>query len=328
MMDAIAALQWVKRNISQFGGDPTNITVFGESAGAIMTSALVGSPQAKGLFQRAILQSGAYMGLQMARMTPGAAAQQRGVEAADRLGAKTIAELRAKSTAEAGALGGGGLVVDGYLIPEDLSNTYAQGRQNQVDILAGSNADEGTFFGQPPTADRFAEQLKAKFGELSDGFLTLYPAANDEQARAAYLASYADETNWNMRQTAAAQVKQGKKAYVYYFTRVPRQADGMPSPRGASHVVEIQYAFNNPTGLNWDDVDRKLADTMSSYWVNFATKGDPNGAGLPNWPAFQNMSSRVMVLGDGIQPEAAPPAPKLSFYDSAYARMMKTAGTQ
>jgi para-nitrobenzyl esterase len=323
MMDAIAALQWVKRNISQFGGDPDNVTVFGESAGAIMTSALVGSPEAKGLFGRVILQSGAWMGLQMGRMTPGATAQQRGVEAAARLGAKTIADLRATPTAEAGALGGAGLVVDGYLIPEDLSVTFAQGRQNQVDILAGSNADEGTFFGQPPTAERFAEQLKTKYGELTDGFLKLYPAANDEQARAAYLASYADETNWNMRQTAAAQAKRGKNAYVYYFTRVPRQADGTPSPRGASHVVEIQYAFNNPTGLNWDDIDRKLADTMSSYWVNFATKGDPNGPGLPMWPAFRDMSSRVMVLGDTIHAESAPPAPKLTFYDTAYARLLK-----
>ncbi len=131
-----------------------------------------------------------------------------------------------------------------------------------------------------------------------------------------------------MRQSAVAQMRRGKKGYVYYFTRVPRGADGAPSPRGATHTVEIQYAFNNPTGLNWDDVDKKLADTMSSYWVNFATRGDPNGPGLPEWPEFKSMSDgRVMVLGDTVQVETTAPATRLAFFDSAYARLMKQSGT-
>src|SRR5688500_15096822 len=127
-----------------------------------------------------------------------------------------------------------------------------------------------------------------------------------------------------MRQWAVQTSRRGKKAFVYYFTRVPRGADGTPSPRGATHTAEIQYAFNNPTGLNWDDVDKKVADTMSSYWVNFATRGDPNGSGLPKWPEFKDASSgRVMVFGDSIQVEAAAPAAKLAFFDAAYARLMK-----
>jgi len=328
MMDAIAALQWVKRNIAAFGGDPTNVTVFGESAGAIMASALVGSPQAKGLFQRVITQSGAWMGLQMARMSTREAQEQAGVKAMADMGVVSLADLRAKSTEEvaAGIRVPAGLVIDGYLIPEDLSTTFAQGKQNEVDVIAGSNENEGSFFqfGGPMGATAFQDQTRQRFGELADPFSKLYPAGSDAEANTSYLVSYSDETSWNMRQSAVAQAKRGKKSYVYYFTRVPRGADGAPSPRGATHTAEIQYAFNNPTGLNWDDVDRKLADAMSSYWANFAAKGDPNGPGLPAWPEFKDMSSgRALVLGNSVQVESAPPAPKFSFFDLAYARLRK-----
>jgi para-nitrobenzyl esterase len=139
MMDAIAALNWVKRNIAQFGGDPGNVTIFGESAGAIMIGALVGSPQGKGLFHRAIGQSGGWMGLTMARMTTAEQAHGNGIKAMEASGAKSIAELRARPLAELNLAGGASLVVDGYLIPEDLSITYANGKQNDVDVLAGSN---------------------------------------------------------------------------------------------------------------------------------------------------------------------------------------------
>jgi para-nitrobenzyl esterase len=328
MIDALTALQWVKRNINNFGGDPNNVTIFGESAGAIMVSALVGSPQAKGLFKRAISQSGAWMGLTMARMSTLAEQEQAGVKAIADMGVVSMADLRTKSTADvaAGIRLPSRIIVDGYLVPEDLSITFAQGKQNDVEVIAGSNGDEGTFFARDPeTADGFRARARQRFGEMSDAFLKLYGASTNAEAKASYLASYADETSWNMRQWAALQNRRGKKAYAYYFTRVPRTADGTPSPRGASHTVEIQYAFNNPTGLQWDETDRKLADMMSSYWVNFATKGDPNGPGLPNWPVYKDHSSgRVMVLGDTVQLESTPPAAKLTFFDSAYARQLRS----
>jgi para-nitrobenzyl esterase len=134
MMDALAALQWVKKNISAFGGDPNNVTIAGESAGAIMIGAIVGSPQAKGLFHRAIAESGGWMGLMMGRMTSGETAQANGVKTMEALGAKTIAELRAKPMNELTGLSAGGLVIDGYLIPEDISLTFASGRQKAVDV--------------------------------------------------------------------------------------------------------------------------------------------------------------------------------------------------
>ena len=328
MMDALAALNWVKRNIRAFGGDPDNVTVFGESAGANMIGSLVASPRAKGLFKRAIAQSGGYMGLTMSRMTPLAEHEQAGAKAVADMGVASIADLRAKSTEEVGAglRAPTRLVIDGHLIPEDPALTFARGKQNEVELLTGSNADEGTFFpgGPASTAEGFRTRAQQRFGELGDGFLKLYPATSDAEAASSYLASYSDETNWNMRQWAALQNKRGKKGYTYFFTRVPRTADGKPSPRGSSHTVEIQYAFNNPTGLNWDETDKKIADVMSSYWVNFATKGDPNGAGLPAWSVYKDHASgRVMVFGDSIGAESSPPASKLSFYDSALVRLLR-----
>jgi len=339
MMDAIAMLQWVKKNISAFGGDPNNVTVAGESAGAIMVGALVGSPQAKGLFHRAIAESGGWMGLTMQRMNSSAQAQENGAKAMAALGVKTIAELRAKPLAELTGFGGAGLVVDGYIIPEDLSVTFMNGKQNAVDVLTGSNKDEANFGicgsggggrggAGGLTLDAFRAGAQRRFGDAAGDYVKLYGVTADAETQAAAHVACADEINWNMRQWAAAQARMGKKAYTYFFTRIPT-LNGQPSPQGATHTAEISYAFNNPKGQanqTWDDVDTKLAATMSSYWVNFITRGDPNGSGLPNWPQYRDINSKVMVLGNTGQAEAAPPVDKLKFYAAAYQRLLRPVG--
>ena len=179
------------------------------------------------------------------------------------------------------------------------------------------------------TADAFKTAAQRKFGEMADQYLQLYPVSSDADAQRAAHEACADEINWNMRQWAAAQAKLGKKGYTYFFTRMPT-LNGQPSPQGASHTAEISYAFNNPKGQptqTWNEVDTKLADMMSSYWVNFITKGDPNGAGLPQWPQYKDLAtSKVMVLGDTPQAESAAPAAKLTFYQGAFQRAVKTAG--
>lgn len=337
MMDAIAALQWVKRNIAAFGGDPNKVTVAGESAGAIMVGALVGSPQAKGLFTGAIAESGGWMGLTMARMRSSAEAEAGGAKAAEALGAKTIAELRAKPMDQLTGLQGVGLVVDGSLIPEDLSYTFRAGKQNAVDVLAGSNKDEANFGvcpgaggrgAAPMTAATFRAGAERRFGDAADDYVKLYGVTSDAEAPAAAHMACADEINWNMRQWAVAQAAKGKRAYVYFFSHI-QTVNGQPSPQGATHTAEISFAWNNPKGQptqTWNDVDLKLADQMSSYWVNFISKGDPNGAGLAHWPEFKDLSkSRVMVFADAPQVEPAPPASKLAFYAAAFQRLLKGA---
>jgi para-nitrobenzyl esterase len=338
MMDAIAMLQWVKRNIAAFGGDPGNVTVAGESAGAIMVGALVGSPQAKGLFTRAIAESGGWMGLTMGRMQQASTAEANGVKAMQALGVSTIAELRAKPITELNIPGGAALVVDGYLIPEDLSYTFQAGKQNAVDVLTGSNKDEANFGlcgaggrggGAGLTADAFRTNAQRRFGDTADAYVKLYGLTSDADAQPAAHVACADEINWNMRQWAAAQASKGKKAYTYFFTRI-QTVNGQPSPQGATHTSEISFAWNNPKGQasqTWNDIDLKLADQMSSYWVNFMTKGDPNGSGLPRWPEYKDLSKgRVMVLGDTPEVESTIPATKLTFYSAAFQRLLKTSG--
>src|SRR6476660_5120459 len=197
MMDAIAALQWVKRNIAAFGGDPNNVTIAGESAGAIMVGALVGSPPAKGLYHRAIAESGGWMGLTMGRMTSGETALANGAKTMEALGVKTIAELRAKPLNELTGLSAGGLVIDGYLIPEDISQTFMSGKQNAVDVLTGSNKDEANFGVCGPAAglngrgggsggmtfDAFKTNAQRRFGEAAADYAKLYAVTSDAEAR-------------------------------------------------------------------------------------------------------------------------------------------------
>jgi para-nitrobenzyl esterase len=334
MLDAIAALQWVQRNIASFGGDPGNVTVFGESAGANLTAALVASPAAKDLFQRAIVQSGGFMGLSMARTATLARAEETGAKALADAGITSIEAARAKPAQEIfAAIRGSGLVVDGHLIPEDLSLAFANQRQNSVDLLIGSNQDEGTFFQRPGlTAQAFTNQARQRFGVLANGFLEMFPAGDDTQASQSYLKSFSDEAAWAMRKFAELQAQRGNDVYLYYFTRVPPTPPDRPS-RGATHVAEIPYMFNNlPVGsVPWTDTDRRLAEAMSSYWVNFARRGDPNGAGLPAWSAFHDATTgRAQLLGDTIATATAevPAATKLKFFDSAYQQLLQGGANQ
>jgi para-nitrobenzyl esterase len=324
MMDAIAALQWVQKNVTNFGGDPGRVTVFGESAGAFVVAGLVGSPEGKGLFHRAIAESGAWMGMRMGPMTTRAQAEDAGQKGVAALGTTSIAELRAKPAEDIQRdLRGSGMIVDGYLLPEDLSLTFAKGRQKDVDLMVGSNKDEGTFFQRGEvTAEQFLSQARQRFGDLPDSFLKLYPAGSDADANRTSLAAFSDEAAWHMRIWAEAQARRGKaKAFLYYFTREPAPAPGQPS-RGATHTAEIPYVFNHANSPQSTDVDRTLADAMASYWVAFAATGSPSVKALPTWPAYRDRTSgRAIILGDKIEVESTPDNARLELYDKLYARL-------
>jgi len=340
LMDMLASARWVKNNIAAFGGDPNNVTVFGQSAGAMAIASLVASPESKGLFKRAISESGAWMGLGMAPgMTTRAQAEERGVKAATEAGVSTAAELRAMSAADVTAkLRSGGcpgcMIVDGWVIPEDPSVTFAAGRQNAVDVLVGSNKEELSF-GRGATAQQF-EAGAQRYGDLAGEFLKLYPHATDEEAARSNIASTADGTFWHMRLYADYQVKKGNKAYLYFFTQHPPAPDGKP-PFPASHAAEVPYVFDNlgkphlfPDSSSAElsaksAPDKKVADEMSSYWTNFAKTGDPNGPGLPKWTAHKIGNGQDAIILDANPASEKLPTPeRLALIDKQWVKQGHT----
>jgi para-nitrobenzyl esterase len=338
LMDMLASLRWVQENVAAFGGDPSNVTVFGQSAGAMAIASLVASPEAKGLMHRAISQSGAWMGLGASPgMRTRAQAEEVGLKAATDAGVTTVEQLRAMPAAEVTEkFRSAGMIVDGWVIPEEPSKTFADGRQNAVDVLVGSNKDEA-FFPGARTAQQFEEQARMRWGALADQYLALYPHATDAQAQASSAQTSNDGTFWHMRLYADYQAQRGNKAYLYFFAQNPPAPAGQPA-FPAAHAAEVPYVFDNvgelplfpdrsdPKLVGASAPDLKVADQMSSYWVNFARNGNPNGAGLPDWQAHQvGGSDRAIILDADPSSERLPTKPRLELYDKLYAQMRRAA---
>ena len=301
LLDMIASLKWVKENIAAFGGDPNQITIAGQSAGAFAVNHLCASPLAKGLFKGAIAQSGGSVLTSALRPTTSLQqAENMGLDFAKKLNARSIEDLR-KLSAQNIFNAKQGLtypIEDGYVLPSSIADIYANGKQNDVALILGWNLDDKVT-GPPVSAEAYKQQLQKQFGTNADKVLQYYPATNDVFAAASQdnlsrdgffgVQGYA----W-----ANAQLLKGKSnVFVYNFNRkLPSYSAA--SNFGAFHTGEVPYVFNNLKTVNrpWEDIDIQLADQLSSYWVNFVKSGNPNGGNLTHWPAYTTEKDQVLII--------------------------------
>ena len=303
ILDQIAALKWISRNIAAFGGDPGRVTIVGASAGASSVALLSMSPAAKGLFQRGIAESGGAGNLPLQ-----ADAEKRGQDFANALSAPHIADLR-KLDAETLLKAPWEIEpnIDGTTLPGNMAASYSGGWHNNVPIITGWDGDEGVDLapeamgGKPITLAKYQGFVKAAFGPQAPTIFKVYPAASDAEAEPAAYRLMTDMMGFSAFFWGTQQVNaKAAPAYVYFFVHRPAEpATPCTYSCKAGHGSEVKYAFHQ-LALDprvWNADDRAIENEMTGYWTNFAKTGDPNGEGPPKWPLFDGTPASVNVVG-------------------------------
>lgn len=320
LLDQIAAIRWVKKNIAAFGGDPDNITIAGQSAGSMSVNCLVASPLCKGLFKHAIAESGAELIEMPERKTVTLQhAEEVGMKYEQSLNANSLEALR-KIPAQELLKKHWPLsrpIIDGYVLPKSIPDIFAAGEENQVDLLTGWNEDDGASFDKLDNAEEFKKHAEQKYGADAEKFLTFYPVNNDKEAIASQQKLSRDMSFGIQNYTWAnmQSVLKNHKVYLYRFSRkLPATGDYVKY--GAFHTGEVAYSYDNLRFVHrcpWQPADYALEKMMSSFWVNFISTGNPNGKNLIEWPAYNTMSNATMIFNETSEVKRLPGKDCLDF---------------
>jgi len=329
LLDMIAGLKWIQKNIAAFGGDPDKVTIFGESAGGIAVSMLCASPLAKGLFHGAISQSGGSFGPPRPTLFPGenlkrlADAELAGQAYVDSAKVSSIDELRKTDADKLPAIRGlAWPIIDGWVIPDDQYKLYEAGKFNDTPILVGYNSDEGLTFMSGRTPEEYIAGVRTRYGKFADDLIKAYPVGSNTVPKTARDLARDAAFGWHTWIWARLQSRIGKsKVFYYCFDQHPDYPED--SPRfgyGSPHGQDVPYVFGHldASDLQTTKTDLEISDAMVTYWTNFARYGDPNGEGVPGWPAFSDANPVVMYFSQTPHTGSVPSAESLKSLDAYF----------